>query len=612
MTAESSLSCTEDDVGLAVSSPGQPGVSFQTVLDALPAHAAVLNEEGVIIAVNESWRRFASDNGGDERRCHLGANYLSVCQIPAGSPDHLLGIDVARGIQAVLRGEQPSFSFEYPCHSPGEERWFLMKVVALGGGRSGVIATHENVTDLVRARQAANQTVARLQREADAVAAIASSHELAVGAVEELAAALTTLASTTVDVERAGFWLFDEPARKLVSMDTYVAATDSHSSGAVLEEDAFRAEFAALKASKFVDAHDALTDPRTSGYAEGYLKPNGITSMLDAVIRCGGRILGVLCLEHVGKARRWESDEISFACQLADQMALAISNRERREAEEARANLEAQNRQLQKSESLGRMAGAIAHHYNNKLLAVRLNLELCQADLARTRAGEEVLRCATAAMESTRELVELGRSLLLYLSQVRMDRSPLDLASVCRGLLPMLQATVPPAIHLSVDLPTSGPVIRGDAKLLEAALVHLVNNAREAMSSDGGVIELALRTVTAQEIQSQNRFPIDFRPQSTTYGCLVVQDTGCGIDGNNIQNLFDPFFSSKFPGRGLGLPVVLGIIREHRGAITLESIPALGARFKVYLPTVEPQRLDPPPAGSRLPSPQTPGHTAGS
>jgi PAS domain S-box-containing protein len=100
-----------------------------------------------------------------------------------------------------------------------------------------------------------------------------------------------------------------------------------------LSEEVYGREFEVLRTANYVDAHDALTDPRVAGYLEGYIKPNGITSMLDVVIRSRGRNLGLICLEHVGRAHHWEEDEIAFACQLADQMALAIAHRERRRTE---------------------------------------------------------------------------------------------------------------------------------------------------------------------------------------------------------------------------------------------------------------------------------------
>ena len=191
-----------------------------------------------------------------------------------------------------------------------------------------------DITDRKRADDSARQKAARWRKEADVITRLAASSKLAEGAVYELAVELTEAASATLEVEQVGVWLFEEGGTKLGNVDNYVASTGRHSSGAVLLEHEFQNEFAVLKSAKYLDAHDPLTDPRTAGYAKGYLKPKGITSMLDAVIRSGGRNLGTLCFEHVNKPHHWEEDEIAFACQLADQVALALSNHEHKKIED--------------------------------------------------------------------------------------------------------------------------------------------------------------------------------------------------------------------------------------------------------------------------------------
>ncbi len=201
-----------------------------------------------------------------------------------------------------------------------------------------------DLTERKRTEAETSQTMARRQREAEVVAAVASSVNLAEGALKELAIELTEAVSGAIGVARVGVWLFEENETRLVCLDNYEAACGTHSFGTVLLEHEFRNEFAALISEKYVDAHDALTDPRTAGYVEGYLKPNRIVSMLDAIIRCGGQTLGTICLEHVDKPHHWENDEISFACQIADQVALAISNREHKRAEKVLQESEARYR----------------------------------------------------------------------------------------------------------------------------------------------------------------------------------------------------------------------------------------------------------------------------
>jgi two-component system, cell cycle sensor histidine kinase and response regulator CckA len=109
------------------------------------------------------------------------------------------------------------------------------------------------------------------------------------------------------------------------------------------------------------------------------------------------------------------------------------------------------------------------------------------------------------------------------------------------------------------------------------------------------VLSPGRQTVSAADIPASSRFPIDWQPRDPAYACLEVADAGCGISENDVENIFDPFFSTKFMGRGLGLPVVLGIARTHHGAVTVESKPDCGSIFRVFFPiSVEavPRQLD--------------------
>jgi PAS domain S-box-containing protein len=254
---------------------------------------------------------------------------------------------------------------------------------------------------------------------------------------------------------------------------------------------------------------------------------------------------------------------------------------ERKHAEAEREKLEAQNRQLQKSESLGRMAGAVAHHFNNQLQAVMMNLEVAMDGLPRNAASFEGL---SGAMQSARKAAEVSSLMLTYLGLTVAKREPLDLSSVCRQSLALLRAVKPQGVVLDTDFTLPGPVVLADTNQIQHILTNLVTNAWEASGVAGSVIRLTVKSVAAAEIPATHRFPVDCRPKATTYACLEVADAGCGIPDSEIEKIFDPFFSSKFSGRGMGLAVALGIARAHDGAITVESEPGRGSVFRVFLP----------------------------
>jgi PAS domain S-box-containing protein len=252
-----------------------------------------------------------------------------------------------------------------------------------------------------------------------------------------------------------------------------------------------------------------------------------------------------------------------------------LTERKRMEAEKEK--LETQNRQLHKSESLGRMAGAIAHHFNNKLAAVMMNLEMARNDLPPNTELAE-------ALESARAAAMVSTLMLTYLGQTYGKRVSFELAEACRDHLPILRASLPLNVTLETNLPTSGLNIKADVNQIQQVLSNLLTNAEEAIGVGTGVIRLSVKTVAAADIPPSRRFPIDAQLPEKEYACLEVADTGGGITPQDIEKLCDPFYSTKFTGRGLGLPVVLGIVRAHQGVITVESRLGKGSVFRVFLP----------------------------
>ncbi len=264
---------------------------------------------------------------------------------------------------------------------------------------------------------------------------------------------------------------------------------------------------------------------------------------------------------------------------------------ERKRAEAEKAELESQNRQLQKTESLGRMAGAIAHHFNNQLGVVIGNLEMAIDDLPK---GDRHANILTAAMKSAWKAAEMSSLMLTYLGQTSDKRESMDLSETCLLSLPILRAIMLGKVLLETDLPAPGPVISANTNQIQQILTNLITNAWEAVDEDRGAIHLRVKSVSSEEITTVHRHPIGWQPQSTAYSCLEVSDTGGGIADKDIEKLFDPFFSSKFPGRGLGLPVVLGIVRAHGGSITVESELDRGSIFRVFFPISTEQFLRQP------------------
>jgi len=252
-----------------------------------------------------------------------------------------------------------------------------------------------------------------------------------------------------------------------------------------------------------------------------------------------------------------------------------------------------EGKDIQKAESLGRMAGAIAHHFNNQLQSVMANLELLER-----LPGKDAAACLAKAKLATERAAEVSRLMLVYLGQTAHDQEPHRLADLCRDGAAALRAALPKTVALELEA-GPGPVASVNADQFRQVLGNLVTNAWEAMDGAAGSIRISLGSGPGSAIAAAHRFPVSWRPQAPDYAWVEVRDTGCGIRAADIENLFDPFFSTRFTGRGLGLPVALGIVQAHGGAITVQSSPGQGSCFRIHLP-VAPAPAPAPP-GPALP-----------
>ena len=269
---------------------------------------------------------------------------------------------------------------------------------------------------------------------------------------------------------------------------------------------------------------------------------------------------------------------------------------ERKQAEAERERLHAQLSQIQKAESLGCMAGAIAHIFNNQLYVVIANLEMAIADLPRDAKPATLLN---AAKQGALNAAQVSGVMLSYLGQTTGLHVPLDLSESCRQSLLSLQTETSHGPVLKVNLPSPGPTVKANANQIQQMLANLVTNAREAIGKKQGTITLTVKTVPQTDISEVHRYPVNWQAQNTSYACLEVTDTGCGIASEAIDRVFDPFFSTKFTGRGLGLPVVYGTVRSHKGVITVASNEH-GSTFQVFLPLSAEEIAMPP---GRTPQP---------
>ena len=273
----------------------------------------------------------------------------------------------------------------------------------------------------------------------------------------------------------------------------------------------------------------------------------------------------------------------------AGAMFLADDITDQRKAEQAL-------RQAQKLESLGVLAGGIAHDFNNLLTAVLGHAEVA---LGQTPEGTP-LRAALEHIDAAAHRgADLARQLLAYAGKGRIAVLPQDLNRVIREMGDLLQVSISKKVALAYDLQPGLPLVEADSAQFQQVLMNLVINASEAIGDQPGTITLRTRAAAYSQPELTAAFPGQVLDPGN-YVRMDVADDGCGMDAETIGRIFDPFFSTKFTGRGLGLSAMLGIVRGHQAGLRVESHPGRGTTFTLLfpasarLPQVEPRRPAPP------------------
>lgn len=515
---------------------------------------------------------------------------------------------------------------------------------------------------------------------------------------------ITRTAAETLQVARVAVWLFSEDRSRIQCLTLYQLAAQQHTTADELLADQYPAYFQALEKSRIIAAHHAQTDPETAEFSANYLKPFGITAMMDAPIRIDEGLIGILCHEHVGGEREWTVEEQSFASSLADLLAIAIQTNKRFQVEQKlqaseelrelavlgagigvwdwdiktdtlqmderwaairsyrvdeapsdRAfwlklihpddlpdvkaklqqhlngesdfyqteyrtqtkdgqwkwvlsrgkvvqwdedgqpvrflgtqlditdykHLEQQLRHAQKMEAIGRLAGGIAHDFNNVLTVIISYSELVlkRTDLeARMRLRvEEIKRAGERAALLTQQLLTFSRK------QV-MTTVVLDLNLVVTEMDQMLRRLIGEDIDLRLHLAPEPCWVKADPVQLEQVVMNLVINARDAMPVGG---KITIGTSSARRMT--NPAQLHQRTAAQEYICLLVADSGIGMDAETQAQIFEPFFTTKEAGKGtgLGLSMVFGIVQQHNGWIEVDSQVGRGTTFFIYVPSVQ-------------------------
>ena len=251
-----------------------------------------------------------------------------------------------------------------------------------------------------------------------------------------------------------------------------------------------------------------------------------------------------------------------------------------------RKRLEAKQLRAHRIESIGVLASGMAHDLKNLLVPVKMAAELLQRKIEDKNSQSMLTSIGLSAEHS----INLVQQVLAFVRGVEGQHMPLKAADTLRQALSAIKETLPPNIEVESNLPDNPAIVLGDETQLQQVLVNLINNAKDAMP-EGGRLTIAL----ACERVSKAMAEMIPNAIEGSFVVLTISDTGVGISPEQIEKIFEPFYTTKEIGKGtgLGLSIVAGIVKGHKGFITVESAVGKGTTFHLYLPEIQGDQLLP-------------------
>jgi PAS domain S-box-containing protein len=435
-----------------------------------------------------------------------------------------------------------------------------------------------DVSERKRAEAAQRERLSRMERQREALAALAGDPAFTSGDFEATTAQVAERAAAAVDAERVSVWLQAPEDGRLRPVAVWDARVGALVAGRELPRAGLARLLGLLAGERALAVSDIPGDPRLTPDLAGYGAELSLGAALVAPLRVRGEIRGAVSFAVHDRPREWHADERAFAAAVGDHLAQALLIAERVQAEQDRADLRDQLAQAQRLEAIGRLAGGVAHDFNNILTGISgytaMVLEALAPQDPLREDVEEIRVAAERASWLTRQLLAFSRRQVLAPRVLQLD----DVVERARRMLARL---VGEDIRLESGTSAGLWSIQADPGQLDQVLVNLAVNARDALPRGG---TFALETANVLVPEGERRASPDARPGE--FVRLRARDDGVGMDAALLPHIFEPFFTTKEVGKGtgLGLATVYGIVRQCGGFVEVTSCPGEGATFDLYFP----------------------------